>query len=207
MKRSTQPTPSYGAMNRRAKTAFTLIELLVVIAIIALLAALLLPALSRAKQRAYGTQCLNNLRQIILGWRLYSGDSGGLFALNHGGFDLSLNWVAGRMDYGCPDQNTNSSLLVDPQYSQLATFVPNPATYKCPADHSGQEPGPQGPPRVRSYSMSGAIGCQDLTGTPRGGSQSDLQFSAPLGRCLVRLHQGRANDGGLGPFGYLGIAR
>jgi type II secretory pathway pseudopilin PulG len=61
--------------NSESAEGFTLVELLVIIAIIVILAAMLLPVISAAKKRAKRTTCLNNLRQINLGVRMYSDDS------------------------------------------------------------------------------------------------------------------------------------
>src|ERR1041385_182890 len=60
---------------RSSRLAFTLIELLVVIAIIAILAALLLPVLSKAKERAYRAQCFNNYKQLLVAHMLYVTDN------------------------------------------------------------------------------------------------------------------------------------
>jgi len=70
-----KPSTTRSSGRRCRPSAFTLIELLVVIAIIAILAALLLPALSAAKERGRRTACLNNVRQFILAAHLYAGDN------------------------------------------------------------------------------------------------------------------------------------
>src|ERR1700722_5755813 len=78
---------------RRAAAGFTLIELLVVISIISILAALLLPALSSAKQRARTAQCISNLHQVSLAMKMYADDFQGLFP-ESGGM-ISWNQIDG----------------------------------------------------------------------------------------------------------------
>ncbi len=136
----------------KSNIAFTLIEMLVVIAVLGILLALLLPVLSRAKGHAGGVQCLNNLRQLTLGWTLYTGDNNDKLMKQSSGRE----WIGhGFLTWDASPMNTNIEVLINPDESAMASYVKAAKLYKCPADHYQSEANPG--PRVRSISMSGVL--------------------------------------------------
>jgi prepilin-type N-terminal cleavage/methylation domain-containing protein/prepilin-type processing-associated H-X9-DG protein len=157
--------------HRAAAAAFTLIELLVVIAIIAILAALLLPALSRAKDRARTISCLNNVKQLELCSHLYATDFDDILPPNQaGGFVVSVSstnsptTVANSRPW-CPgiapvDGSVENTVMA----GNIFSYAKNQAIYRCPADFSivDDEPGVL---RTRSFCMDIGLNCEDAWST------------------------------------------
>ena len=176
MNRSSRPFVASKAMTPQAEIGafgFTLIELLVVIAIIAILAALLLPSLSRAKQKRQGVYCMNNHRQLCLAWRMYSDDNRDqlLFASENPGDPQTygMSWITGTLDNNSANRSNwdpTQDITKSPMWKYCGN---NLAIWKCPADFSYVVVNGEQKPRVRSMSMNfyfGAWGGTDMGMTP-----------------------------------------
>jgi prepilin-type N-terminal cleavage/methylation domain-containing protein/prepilin-type processing-associated H-X9-DG protein len=154
---------------------FTLIELLVVIAIIAILMAILMPALNRAKEQGKRAACLNNLRQMTLGWILYADDNDDkIVHANTGRSDAWVRW---------PGRNASEQQRIDGIMSGLLyRYCPNVKLYKCPTGAPGE---------VVTYAIVDAMnGYDGISGTQNLMVYRRMQIKSP-NRRVVFLDEGR----------------
>jgi prepilin-type N-terminal cleavage/methylation domain-containing protein/prepilin-type processing-associated H-X9-DG protein len=155
-----------GPRISRGTGAFTLLELLVVTAIIGILATLSMSGLGAAKQQAHGITCMNNQKQLTLGWLLYIDDHEDWLPYNYGAADTRAtvaagtykNWVNNVMTWETEPENTNTVLTLTGGIGPYMSGVPQ--VYRCPSDRVVSDVQAQAGwyHRVRSMSMNAALG-------------------------------------------------
>lgn len=153
-----------GRPTNRQSSGFTLVELVAVVVTAALLVTIFMTGVGATRPHTYTFQCLNNLRQMASGWKMYADENRGNLVFNPFAIASSSApaWVGGTMGYNSGSDNTNVDLLVNnqkyPYCGFLGPYVKSASLFKCPADKSVYSVGGQQIPRVRSVSMNNFVG-------------------------------------------------
>jgi len=113
----------------KQKKAFTLIELLVVIAIIAILAALLLPALAAAKRKAQRINCVSNLKQVGIAFRLWEGDNGDRYPMA-----VSTQYNGAKENIYCASGPAVAGYGLTNVFVVMSNELSTPKILFCPSD-------------------------------------------------------------------------
>jgi type II secretory pathway pseudopilin PulG len=148
-----RPQPMGEACGGRG---FAAIELLVVIAVLAMLTAMLVPALSRGRDRALTAQCLSNKRQLAMACQMYSAENNNYLVptapVAAQSPDLSRNygWCPGQVSWAASRWNIDADAY---RVTVLGPYVQNVMVYKCPGDTIPSDNGD----RIRSISMNPAL--------------------------------------------------
>jgi prepilin-type N-terminal cleavage/methylation domain-containing protein/prepilin-type processing-associated H-X9-DG protein len=138
-------------MNRESRIGrgFTLIELLVVIAIIAILMAILMPALSRAREQGKRAVCLNNTKTLVLGWMMYCEEYAGNMPTANAIWEPGRkSWVLSPSSGTRPVDEPRETQLKAIEGGQLFRYVQNAKVYRCPVAKAQE---------MRTYSCSHAL--------------------------------------------------
>lgn len=171
----------------RNNRAFTLIELLVVIAIIALLMAILMPTLNRAREQGRRAVCLNNMKQLTLGWIMYCDENDGEIVNGAGGYtygspgNLLVPWVG-----KCWDDNyqTGAQMPEEQQWENIKAgalwrYCPELKAYECPTGTRGEK---------LTYAAMDSVHGLARTGTVSNPSGNPLTWkSERVGRTVLYL--------------------
>jgi len=158
------------------RKGFTLIELLVVIAIIAILAGMLLPALSKAKEKSQRTFCVNNNKQIALAMMLYTGDNTDNMPWSNWGWTYT-GWLYKPVNGAVPSIKTppnSTNQILAYQGGQYWPYLKNMKVYRCPIDKTNTTAFAARANQLSTYVMNGAVTAYSDTATPGKGFKITL---------------------------------